>query len=169
MLLCCAAGGAWVGTREIMSQKALMDGTRAAQARQCDLAVDRAELAGRRAPWRRKDRGLAALLQFHCDPDSERALEAIDSALELQPHQLNLLLAAGYRRLDLGRSSQAEAAFRHALEIHEGIPQIWLGLARTAHARDEREVALEACREAGRLDPRFQPARRFCLENGYLP
>jgi Flp pilus assembly protein TadD len=109
---------------------------------------------------------MAAMLRVDCRLDPPRTLDAVEFALAAHPHQLNLLLAAGARRLAADRPSEAEAAFSHAAEIAPRLANARLGLALTHEARGDRAGAQAACREARTLDPALEPARAFCAAIG---
>ncbi|MBP7147312.1 MAG: O-antigen ligase family protein [Acidobacteria bacterium] len=159
------AGGA-VGAREIAAQARLNAALAAHGRAECGAALDAARAATRRAPWLRRDVSLAAMLGFACEKDPARSLELLEPALAKNPHQLNLLLATGARRLKAGRLQDADAAFRHALEIDRTLGRAWLGLAMTAGARGDAGAQAEACRQALAAPEVLPETRVYCGGGG---
>jgi O-antigen ligase len=158
--------GLWLGAQELRSQSALRTAVHGIQARDCPRVLESAADVHRLAPWRRRDAGIAAMAVFECQPDPEASLVALEDALAMYPHQLNLLLAVGARRLKAGAPSEAESAFDHAVEIAPSLGRAWLGLAMARTDLGDRDGAVQACAIALRIDPAFRPAVEFCAGNG---
>lgn len=98
--------------------------------------------------FRRGTRGLAAMIVFECERDPRRSLEALEPALAMDPHNLNLLLATGARRLKAERVEGAGDAFAHAAALEPGLARAWLGVAMVAEARGDARGVADACRRA---------------------
>ena len=158
----------WIGAREIRGQSALHDARKAQASGDCAAALDLADETYDSAPWKRRDVGLAAMIQFECTSDAESSLVALERALALHPHRLELLLATGARRLKAHRAAEAEAAFLHAVAVHPRHARAWLGLAMSRLTRNDRAGAAEACDRALRIDPNLGPGRTFCIGNGLI-
>jgi O-antigen ligase len=159
--------GAWIGAREIESQRALSFALRAHAAKACPDAIKGADRARSAAPWQRRESGMAAMVRFECDRDAARSLHALEPALAIQPNQLNLLLATGARRLKNGDASRGAEAFRRSVRISPELGRGWLGLAMCLDAIGERDEAAMACRRALDLLPGMRQAEIFCGGNGY--
>ncbi len=98
--------------------------------------------------FRRGTRGLASMLVFECDRDPERSLRVLEPALAADPHNLNVLLAVGARRLKAGRLDEARTAFEHAAEIHPDLARAWLGIAMVEERSGRLPAARDACERA---------------------
>lgn len=120
-------------------------------------------------PFRARTRGLATMIVFESDKDVQRTLPTLEAALAADPHNLNLLLATGARRLKAGRASDALAAFEHALAIDASIGRAWLGKAMSELERGERDEASRACLRALLADPPPEAAELFCFGNRLVP
>jgi Flp pilus assembly protein TadD len=168
ILLCVAAALAWVGLREIQSQKAIGRALRALQAANCEEALESSQRSIHVAWWRRRELGMAAMVHFDCQSDPEASLVVLERALAMHPNHINLLLTTGARRLKANRPSDAESAFLHCLEISPKLGRGWLGLAMTRAARGDHATAAGDCRQAISFAPDFLPAREFCVGNGYI-
>jgi tetratricopeptide (TPR) repeat protein len=94
---------------------------------------------------------------------AQRALEADDAPAALRilatydgaPDPLHRLLA-GYAHMDLDQLTEAEAAFRSALELDDGIEQARTGLARSLVAQEKWSDAIGVLREV--VDVERSPA-----------
>jgi O-antigen ligase len=161
-LLFAVLPAAWIASTEMRARRLLGDGLGAHRDGDCATALRAADDAWRAAPWLRREVGMGAMLVFQCEKDAERSLVALERALAIHPHQLNLLLAAGARRLKAGRTDAATDAFAHAAEIAPRLGRAWLGLAMAHDAAGDREAAAGACDQALLHDPDFAPARAYC-------
>ncbi|UCF68467.1 MAG: O-antigen ligase family protein, partial [Acidobacteriota bacterium] len=157
----------WMISRDAPAQRAVGRALDAMHAGDCQAAIAEARRAAASA-LRRRDVTLSAMIAFECEKDPERSLELIEPALAINPHHLNVLLAAGARRLKADRVDDAESAFRHALEIKPDLGRGWLGLAMTRDARGDRTGATQACRQALSASDPLPAARTFCVGNGYV-
>ena len=115
--------------------------------------------------FRARTRGLASMLLFETEKDARLTLPTLEGALAGDPHNLNLLLATGARRLKLGDAQGALEAFRHALRIDDSLGRAWLGVAMGELERGDRAEASRACLRALRSDPAPPAAEVFCLGN----
>lgn len=154
--------GGWIGLRESRAQRSLGEALRQHAAGHCPAALVAAAEAESAAPWRRREKAIAAMLRVSCDPAGPSALAALEQALALQPHQLNLLLATGSRRLKAGRVEASAEAFEHAVTLHPGLGNAWLGLAMARHAQSDLPGAARACTRALELSPGLPGAHEFC-------
>lgn len=161
-VLLAAGGGALLGLAELTAQRQLGRALEAHAAGRCTEAVRAALAATERAPWQRRTRGMAAVIHRDCEPDPARSLELLEPALAMHPHQVNLLLATGARRLKAERAEQALAAFEHAVELHPRLANAWVGLAMARDRLGDAAGAAAACSEALRLAPDLAAARAFC-------
>lgn len=113
------------------------------------LLLDRAEYAAAVAPLNKavellpaqsRPRSLLAIAQERSG-DPEGAARSFEGVLHLDPNDFaaNRYLA----ELDLrrGKPTEAEARFRHALEIHPDSPEILQGLARSLEVQNKPEAA----------------------------
>ena len=113
------------------------------------LLLDRAEYAAAVAPLNKavellpaqsRPRSLLAIAQERSG-DPEGAARSFEGVLHLDPNDFaaNRYLA----ELDLRRAkpAEAEARFRHALEIHPDAPEILQGLARSLETQNKPEAA----------------------------
>jgi O-antigen ligase len=131
----------------------------------CEAALPPARAAAG-SSLRREVGGLGAMIVFECDRRPAPSLDALEPALARDPHNLNLLLATGARRLKAGRAGGAEAAFRHALEIEPGLGRAWLGVAMSAQARGRPGEVEAACRRARETAPALREVQLFCGSTG---
>ena len=162
-----AAG--WVGAGELRAQAALGEAIRAQAAGDCADALAHAASVPRAAPWLRRDRGIAAMIVYACEPDGTRSLDALEPALAAHPNQLNLLLGTGARRLKAGRFADAEALYAHALAIDPRLGRAHLGLAMARDGRGDRAGARAACAAAIPFGAVVPEIRAFCEGNGLWP
>jgi O-antigen ligase len=151
-----------IARAELRARARLADALRAEERQACGEALAAAQDAVRAAPWLRREQGLAAMVHFACDREAQRSLVPLERALAMQPHQLNLLLAVGARRLKAGDPAAAEEAFRHALRVAPDLARAWLGVAMSREAAFDRAGSEQACRRALALEPGLEPARAFC-------
>ncbi|MCU0253149.1 MAG: O-antigen ligase family protein [Acidobacteria bacterium] len=164
-----AALGGWVGAAELHAQMALGEAIRAQAAGDCDDALARAGYVARSAPWLRRERGIAAMVVYGCEPDGGRSLAALEPALALHPNQVNLLLGTGARRLKVRRFADAEALYAHALAIDPRLARAHLGLAMARDGRGDGAGARAACAGALPFAAEVPEIRTFCQGNGYVP
>ena len=167
ILAALAAG--WVGAGELRAQAALGEAIRAQAAGDCTEALAHAAAVPRAAPWLRRDRGIAAMVVYACEPDGPRSLAALEPALAAHPNQLNLLLGTGARRLKAGRFADAEALYAHALAIDPRLGRAHLGLAMARDGRGDGAGARAACTVAMPFSAEVPEIRTFCVGNGYAP
>lgn len=160
LLLLSAA--AWTAARELQGRVQLAASLRAEERSSCREALEAAQRVVRTAPWLRRENGMAAMVHFACNREPQSSLAVLERALEMQPHQLNLLLAVGARRLKAGNTAAAEAAFSHALEVAPDLARAWLGMAMSRLAAGDHEGSQQACDRALALAPDLAPARAFC-------
>jgi len=159
--------GTWLAIGELRAQSALGAAIRAQSAGECAPALARAAEVPRDAPWLRRERGIAAMVIYACEPDGPRSLAALEPALARHPNQLNLLLGTGARRLKAGRYAEAEALYAHALSIDPGLGRAWLGLAMARDGAGNASGAREACASGRRFLSEVPEIRTFCEGNGY--
>ncbi len=114
----------------------------------------------------RRTSSIAAVLLYANEKGPARSLALLEPALAANPHQLNLLLDTGARRLKAGQALAAEGAFRHALEISPGLGRAWLGLAMSCDALGDNSGAAVACARAIML-AEGPEAQLFCESRGY--
>jgi tetratricopeptide (TPR) repeat protein len=162
-----AAG--WTGLGELHAQAALGEAIRAHAAGDCKDALAHAALVPRSAPWLRRERGIAAMVVYACEPDAPRSLAALEPALAAHPNQLNLLLGTGARQLMAGRFADAEALYAHALAIDPRLGRAHLGLAMARAGRGDPAGARTACAAALPFAAQVPEIRIFCEGNGYRP
>jgi O-antigen ligase len=162
-----AAG--WAGVGELHAQAALGQAIRAQASGDCADALAHAAYVPRSAPWLRRDRGIAAMVVYACEPDGPRSLAALEPALAVHPNQLNLLLGTGARRLKAGRFADAEALYAHALAIDPRLGRAYLGLAMARHGRGDGAGARAACAAGMPFSAEVPELRTFCEGNGLWP
>ncbi len=162
-----AAG--WAGRGELHAQAALGEAIRAQAASDCEDALAHAAFVPRSAPWLRRERGIAAMVVYACEPDGPRSLAALEPALAAHPNQLNLLLGTGSRQLLAGRFAAAEALYAHALAIDPRLGRAHLGLAMARDGRGDPAGARSACAAARPFAAQVPEIRTFCEGNGYGP
>jgi O-antigen ligase len=160
--LALAAACAWLAARELRAQAALREALQAVERRDGVRALAASASVRGQAPWRRRDGGIAAMVVFECEPDPRKSLLALEPALAMHPHQLNLLLATGARRLKAGASREAVQAYRHATEIAPRHAPAWVGLALASRAAGDPAGAAAACSAALRIDDDLPAARAAC-------
>jgi predicted Zn-dependent protease len=83
----------------------------------------------------------------------ELGLDLLRRAEMLDPAEVSVEITRGGLFMVGGRSQAAERAYRRALEM-ENRAEVWINLARMRLAGGDREGALEAARNAHRLDTR---------------
>jgi tetratricopeptide (TPR) repeat protein len=160
---------AWVGAGESHAQAALGEAIRAQAAGDCADALAHAAFVPRSAPWLRRERGIAAMVVYACEPDGPRSLVALEPALAAHPNQLNLLLGTGSRQLLAGRFADAEALYARALAIDPHLGRAHLGLAMARDGRGDPAGARAACAAALPFAAQVPEIRTFCEGNGYWP
>ena len=83
----------------------------------------------------------------------EAAIDALDRVSALAPEYVPTYWRKGDWLVDLGRSAEAEAAYRQAVERDEGSAPGWVGLARIALERGEARSAAEILQRVFAADP----------------
>jgi O-antigen ligase len=164
-----ALAGGWAGAAELHAQIALGEAIRAQAAGDCGDALAHAAYVPYAAPWLRRERGIAAMVVYACEPDGPRSLAALEPALAIHPNQLNLLLGTGARRLKAARFADAEALYGHALAIDPQLGRAHLGLAMARDGRGDGAGARAACAAAMPFAAEVPEIRTFCEGNGYAP
>ncbi len=75
------------------------------------------------------------------------ALQAVDTALRLEPNDAEMLAAKGNMLMDLKRTVEAEPMFRRALEVDRQQEAAYIGLDKLYELRGDRKKAVEVLRE----------------------
>src|SRR6267154_1607188 len=88
----------------------------------------------------RRPRSLLAVAQDRSG-DQEAAARSFEGVLHLDPNDLTANRYLGDLDLRRGKPAQAEARFRHALEIRPDAPEILQGLAQSLEAQNKPEAA----------------------------
>lgn len=89
----------------------------------------------------------------------QRALEAYNKALALNPNDIVTLYNAGLLMVDVGNYDQAEALFRHSLEINPRFTYGLLGLGLTLIKQGKGAEASSELQKSLNIDPNFAPAQ----------
>lgn len=143
-----ALGAAAVAALSIAAQRELAAALDDASS--CARRIEAAHRVLARAPWARREAGIAAALVFGCEKDPQRSLDVLVPALARQPHSLNLLLMSAARELRANRPEAAEALAGRALEVDDRLGRAWLLLAMAREARGDARGADSACGNARR-------------------
>jgi tetratricopeptide (TPR) repeat protein len=115
--------------------------------------------AGDSVTLRRQRAAVYAALQFH-----GQALEDLERALELAPHDAITLVESGKRRRLLGDTRGAIAAFVAATTADPANGEAWLERGRLQHSEGAVVDATDAARRAVELLPDAGDARRLLAE-----
>jgi Flp pilus assembly protein TadD len=91
-------------------------------------------------PAQSRPRSLLAVAQDRSG-DQEGAARSFEGVLHLDPNSLTANHYLGDLDLRRGRPAEAEAKFRHALELRSDAPEILLGLAQSLEAQKKPEAA----------------------------
>src|SRR5712671_3515496 len=91
-------------------------------------------------PAQSRPRSLLAMAQDRSG-DQEGAARSFDGVLHLDPNDLTANHYLGDLDLRRGKPAEAEARFRHALEIRPDAPEILQGLAQSLEAQSKPEAA----------------------------
>jgi Flp pilus assembly protein TadD len=91
-------------------------------------------------PAQSRPRSLLAVAQDRSG-DQEAAARSFEGVLHLDPNDLTANRYLGDLDLRRGRPGEAEARFRHALEIRPDAPEILQGLAQSLEAQNKPEAA----------------------------
>jgi Flp pilus assembly protein TadD len=91
-------------------------------------------------PAQSRPRALLAVAQDRSG-DQEAAARSFEGVLHLDPNDLAANHYLGDIDLRRGKPAQAEARFRHALEVRADAPEILQGLARSLEAQNKPEAA----------------------------
>jgi Flp pilus assembly protein TadD len=91
-------------------------------------------------PAQSRPRSLLAVAQDRSG-DQEGAARSFDGVLHLDPNDLTANHYLGDLDLRRGKPAEAEARFRHALEIRPDAPEILRGLAQSLEAQNKPEAA----------------------------
>jgi Flp pilus assembly protein TadD len=91
-------------------------------------------------PAQSRPRSLLAVAQDRSG-DQEAAVRSFEGVLHLDPNDLTANRYLGDLDLRSGKSAEAEARFRHALEIRPDAPEILQGLAQSLEAQNKPEAA----------------------------
>jgi len=91
-------------------------------------------------PAQSRPRSLLAVAQDRSG-DQEAAARSFEGVLHLDPNDLTANRYLGDLDLRRGRPAEAEARFRHALEIRPDAPEILQGLAQSLEAQNKPEAA----------------------------
>jgi Flp pilus assembly protein TadD len=91
-------------------------------------------------PAQSRPRSLLAVAQDRSG-DQEAAARSFEGVLHLDPNDLAANHYLGDLDLRRGKSAEAEARFRHALEIRPDAPEILQGLAQSLEAQNKPEAA----------------------------
>jgi len=91
-------------------------------------------------PAQSRPRSLLAVAQDRSG-DQESAARSFEGVLHLNPNDLTANHYLGDLDLRRSKPAQAEAKFRHALELQPDAPEILLGLAQSLEAQKEPEAA----------------------------
>jgi predicted O-linked N-acetylglucosamine transferase (SPINDLY family) len=84
----------------------------------------------------------------------EQALPHLEAACRMAPDRALIHNNLGTALLVLGRWSEAAKAYRRAITLDPGVPEIWMALANAELEMERCEEALRASEEAMRLDPK---------------
>jgi Flp pilus assembly protein TadD len=108
-------------------------------------------------PAQSRPRSLLAVAQDRSG-DKEGAARSFEGVLHLEPNDLTANHYLGDLDLRRGKFAEAEARFRHALQIQPDAPELLLGLAQSLEAQNKPE-ALDAYRKYLTVRPQDSGAR----------
>lgn len=129
------------------------------------VAVDDASVEGRFVVALGIARSLQGTAALSSAATRELALGLVDVALRAVPASGGPIGAAtkaleGYLALELGRRTEARAAFEYATQIDAGLATAWMGLGDAARSEGQFEAAEDAYTRASLLRPADPGARR---------
>ena len=91
--------------------------------------------------------------------DAERAASLFREALKERPVDPVLHFGAGSAAFALGRTSQALASLRRAVELDPQFPEALAALGQVAYARGDTRLAIQSMEKASALRPRDGDSR----------
>jgi protein O-mannosyl-transferase len=86
------------------------------------------------------------------------AMAQFDSAIQINPEELNSYVGRGMVQFQLGQTDNALASFSRAAELAPS-PLAWLWTGRCHEVRGEKALAIRAYEAALRIEPQFSSAR----------
>jgi predicted CXXCH cytochrome family protein len=89
------------------------------------------------------------------------ALTVLDKVLSRAPHREDALIAAANFATAMGRTDAAVGYFERLIKVNPWLPSYRYAYAKVLHQRQEWRKAIEASREAVRLDPINTASRRL--------
>lgn len=91
--------------------------------------------------------------------DRERALEAYENSLQIQPNDARTRLALGRFYLERNESEKAVVELRAAVALKQDLPGAWAGLGRAYRRLGDLTSTVDILKKAVTLDPADQESR----------